>query len=439
MREERKKLGRFIKRDDPLIDSTLIRDFNFKRLCDVPTVAFDNPAGNLIYTDYHTENEIEAGLTEHEGLTKDLRAPESIIPVLQPIDFTEDWRKDLERKSRRAKGRIDDDEELEFDIEMEKNMKAAQNYLKEQLSSEEENEQGKDASDSAQAEVSPEQANLKQFQDQKTNLDAIGAAINTLSEIEPTSEEGENALELTKEPELPSEHATSEPSSEPPNTDEASEASDQSEFIPAQTASSSNAEPHNPEKEAVEHYHRQQDDKEIASSQVTEKIEEAKAKGYQEGYKLGEQKASLQLQQNTQELVDNLQAIMNEMAKLKKDVLENVQDNFYELCQAIAESLLKREFKLDPSSLASVIQRAIDESIPDDDFKVAVHPSSYDQLQKIDLKGLKEKIVKDENLEPGNFRIDSRLSVIDGNVKRLISDLLSQADTKIVDTSDKAS
>ena len=103
------------------------------------------------------------------------------------------------------------------------------------------------------------------------------------------------------------------------------------------------------------------------------------------------------------------------------------------------EGILGREFKMNPESFAKVIQRAIAEAIDNDDFSIRVNPDQQKQIHAFMEGPLSEKMVPDETIHEGNFRIESDHKVIDGNASKLIGDLLNQADIQLFKDDSEAS
>ncbi len=53
-----RKKGRFIKKDDPLKNHLEVSDFNLLEICESNITYCDNPNGNIIHKDLHSEEEI---------------------------------------------------------------------------------------------------------------------------------------------------------------------------------------------------------------------------------------------------------------------------------------------------------------------------------------------------------------------------------------------
>jgi flagellar biosynthesis/type III secretory pathway protein FliH len=188
---------------------------------------------------------------------------------------------------------------------------------------------------------------------------------------------------------------------------------------------------HSPEVAAAEEYRAR-----IAVQEANEKVlealkDEARAAGYRDGFKLGEEKAELQSRNSAQTLFGHVAELISEFEALKHSVLVGAQHNFYELAQAMGEALLGKEFSIRPESFAAVIRKAIDETVESDSFKVRVHPETFEKLANLDLPDLKKRLVKDPSLGIDHFRIESHLTAVDQNARKLIATLLEQADVDL--------
>ena len=439
-REYRKRNGFFIKKGDHLLDSVSLKEFSFREICDVTQVNHDNQNSNLIYRKYHLEEEIEAAVRPHESFHKDMRDGDPIKPTLQPINFTEDWKRQIERAAKRKNKPINDEEEYGFhqealqlspeeqEIKDELEANAQSNNQEESGTSEDTDNltNTDDSSEKVQTTANqPEAEELKYFNAQKDNLDTVGAAINTMGDSVIPEEINDPHFSLKKNV-TPEAKENNDPTV---NSDEDSTSQD---FIPVQTTTDSSV--HSPEEEAMKNYREMSNNPELAPSNLKKQVEEAKAKGYEDGYKQGEQKASLQVKNDAEFIINNVDEILSELSQLKKNILNSAQENFYELSQAIAESLISRELKIDPDAFNKIISKAIHDSIEDDQFTIVVHPSFVDKLEKLDLSTKNAKIQKDENIEPGNFRIESKSNVIDGNLRQIIGELLQEADVDLFES-----
>jgi flagellar assembly protein FliH len=192
---------------------------------------------------------------------------------------------------------------------------------------------------------------------------------------------------------------------------------------------------YDPEEQASKQYQNEVQVRHDAE-EISDAFEQAKAKGFETGFKQGEEKAEIHAREKTSEMMGKVAEILSEFKTLKHEVLNNVQENFYEIAQAVAEALLKREFRLNPETFAQVVRRAIDDALAPDTFKIKVHPETYELVSKLDQEDIVKALVKDTDIEVGDFKIESDLSVVDGNIRKVISELLQHADLDLFEKAD---
>jgi flagellar assembly protein FliH len=419
-RQIRKRQGLYISKDAPLLKTVSLKDFSFEQICEHELMFHDNQNANLIFHKYHEPEELAQAVKTHQGLQQDIRDPETIVPILQPLDFTDDWRRQQDRASKRTKGRIDEDEEFELELEIARRQKEEElaamregdsnQAAQDQMSTNEDGfvetqstAQPNKLDDDIIAEIrQPEETNQRNlaFKTQKDNLDTVGEAINNLHE------NGERE-ELDNSKDHLANHASE----------------GTTDFIPVNPVNGSD-----PERIAMDQYEAQQVQKEEKYKKI---YDEAKASGYEAGFKEGESKGVVQLRDLTNKVTGNVAELLAEMAALKRNILESAEENFMQVCQALAESLLEHEFSINPDSFKAVIRKAISEAMPDDKFKVRIHPAFLAHLRGTDLGGLADKLIGDEHIEPGSFKIESELSSIEGDLKQIISDLLEAAQSEL--------
>ena len=192
-----------------------------------------------------------------------------------------------------------------------------------------------------------------------------------------------------------------------------------------------------PEINAANEYRRRMQLKDSNKEILQELEAEAKTAGYTDGYRDGEEKAAVQAQEQNKKILKNLSELAGELETLKKNVLSGVEENFYEVCQALAESLFRREFQINPDAFAQVMKRAVEEAVEDDQVRIKVNPESFKSLAEIGDSELTSKLVEDESVPVGDFKLESSLSVVDGNIRDMIKKLMDQVNLSLFDDNEQ--
>lgn len=408
-----KRLGRFLKKGSKVFEQVSLLDFSFEEINDASVIDLDNSKRTIVHSQYHSEDELQKTVHTPDKFNEDLIGADNKRSVILPMDFTKEW----ERDRRLRKDRVARSEDEEFDFEYDAALRFKERE-EEQTKSDAHEETAPVVqaparapapapapvqAKAAQAPEAPKQAAKAPAHGEAPkyeSMDVVGKAIKTLMTVGP----------------------------------EASAA----EFIPVNTKSEGAA-PTAIEETASQTYKQRVEQQQIDQKKLDEMVEEAKAKGYRDGFGVGEEKGELQVRQNAQAIFSKVSELMHEFGNLKHEILDNVQQNFYELCQAMAESLIKREFSIHPEAFVTVLRRAISEAVEPGKFKIRVHPEFFEKLQTLGDQEIREALVKDLDVEPGDFKIESNMSVVDVSVKKMIGDLLSQADLNLFDKDEKAS
>ncbi len=381
-----KRLGRFLKKGTSVFEKISLVDFSFQDIKAPKGLTPDNANRTIIHIENHDQESLDHALKEHTKFDLDLISPEDRQRVIMPRDFTADWERDRSMRKRKVARFDDDDFELELD-----SLKRTKTPVQ-------------PAPDTPSDLPSPPPApKIDTWQ----TMEEVGKAINELHSKETSKEQPIQPMVQSTIPE------------------------------------NSNFTQVSPEQEvaALAQYQRQQQELAKMKAEFQEELENIleseKAKAYREGFSLGEEKAELQTRTKSVELLKNITQIVAELSQLKFLILSNVQENFYTICQAIGEALVKREFSIHPDTFAEVLRRALSESVQPNNVKILVHPEMYDKLMTLNIADLKGILQKDDQIDKAGFKLESHLSVIDGNISEMISKMLKQADLGIFDKGDQ--
>jgi flagellar biosynthesis/type III secretory pathway protein FliH len=407
-----KKIGRFLKKGSRLLSCVHMVDFNFNQITDNSSLGFDNPDRSIINTRFHDPEVIERSVKTPDVINTplvDAKRPKH--GVIFPSDFTQDWYNERLNKNKKRRD-PDDDEDDEYDFVSTADTHVAHSAPLADLTEGETKNLSDDnphsgttipaaesANLSAQTMLPEDFKNLESSMAQKLmNTENMSAAISKAFDADI----GRDNSEVNHD-----------------------------NFTPLPTESENT--PVAAEDRAIENWKNQQL---IAkqNEQILEDLKaEARSEGYQSGFREGEEKGLLSGQKKAAQVFSKVDEIINEFEGLKSVVLDNVQKNFYELSQAIAEALLGREFSIKPEAYATMIQRVIKDTIAPNEFKVKMHPDTWQRVHDLGVAELTPHLVKDTSIPIGEFRVESSLTVVDVSAKKLVQQLLEKADINLFD------
>ncbi len=408
-----KKQGRFLKKNSKIMNSVSMVDFNFEEICTHPLVAFDNPDRSIIHSRFHDPKQLKTVIKPHSTLNEkiyDNSMPQ--LGVIFPADFTQDWHNERLNSKRRALG-FDDEDEIDF-AEVARNRGKSSNPA----TSESSHSSGQSAEDHEYSHVahSESSATASVIAAHASTPDAVRAPETDGRVISLTEDDMAHAIDKAFS------HGTQK-------SDEKSATPSEDSFTPLPTDSGDGMMA--TEDRAIESWKTKQS----LAKQNEQLLEDLKAQsrseGYQAGFREGEEKGLLSGQRTAAQVFNKVSEIIKEFDGLKGLILENVQKNFYELSQAIGEALLGREFSIKPEAYATMIQRVIKDTVAPNDFKVRMHPETWQRVHDLNVPDLDQHLLKDNSVAPGEFRVESSLTVVDVNAKKMVQQLLEKADINL--------
>lgn len=413
--------GRFIKNTHPNAQRVNIEKFNLVEICTADITYTDNQSSSIIHQKLHDREELDAKIRTPQRLDEKFKI-ENLRPVIKPLDFTSDWSKQRTYMSRNKSTLEEDDEENPEFINLAREIKEQSN-----ISFDSDDQEAKENNGHIPLKISSEKPQETEYKteeaeeaEEQSSSEPVSddfeseAIQDTQAESAASSENETNAQTSIEQEETAENFAGIEAE----NTTELNPTQAHDEFIPM-SADNLNQ----PTRSQAE---------------IDEAYENAKAAGYQDGYMQGEEKGTIQSKENLKVLSEGLKDMVTELESLKANVLHNAQENFQIICQTMVESILNHHFKANPDALSTVIKKAMDESIENDNFTILVSKQVIDQVKDSIEESLRDKIKPSDDLEGFNFKIESNLTVIDGNINQIVTDLLEQADLDLFKEDERA-
>lgn len=422
-----KRQGKFLKKGSKILKAVHMTDFYFAQIQTEGNLEFDNADRSIIHAKFHDPAHLAREVKEPKSMTDRLSDPSHPqLAVIQPQDFTQDWHNQRINSKRRAMG-FDDDDDYDFPTVTGKR----DGDLK-----------GGAAPAKPQPVAQPVQSPNVAPKEHKEAIAAHPADLKSI--LAPEGGPGIDANEMVKKARIVSivedpyhdqhQDQTQEPLSVADAKTQAANQKTQDEFIPLETGS-----PMASEDQAIATYKLRAELEKQQAALLEEMRSEAKADGYKDGFRTGEEKGVVAGQAAAGEIFQRVSELLIEFEGLKKNVLENIQKNFFELSQALAESLLEREFSIRPESFSKVLEKVIAETVTDNEFKIRLHPETWQKVIDLKIPSLEGHLIKDPAIVKGEFKVESNLTVVDGNIKKIVSQMLQNVDMNLFEETKAAS
>ncbi len=162
-----------------------------------------------------------------------------------------------------------------------------------------------------------------------------------------------------------------------------------------------------------------------APSNLPQLLEEAQARGRQEGLALAEER----FETTTRSLAQALE----ELSRLRESLAQSGSQDMLRLVMAVAEQIVRRAIDVDPQVVLTIIENALQASVRSDSYRLSIHPEDLEVVnaQKplflASISGLQNlSIDADTAISRGGCRVDSELGDVDATIESQL-DAIRQA------------
>ena len=159
----------------------------------------------------------------------------------------------------------------------------------------------------------------------------------------------------------------------------------------------------------------------------------------QTGVKEGLRLATAQYEKEQATTINSLNSICKEIFQNKKELFHHMQENFLHLASSLAESIVGKELQLHPEKIGPLIHQAIDASIHEETFTISVSPDLYARLMALENFEYRHCLVAKEGFSFGQFRVESATTTLESDIRKIVSELISQSDIHVLDSIEKPS
>jgi flagellar assembly protein FliH len=158
--------------------------------------------------------------------------------------------------------------------------------------------------------------------------------------------------------------------------------------------------------------------------------EEAKERGYQEGFEWGKMEAEEQIQREYSTKTEQIQQLLLQAYEQKQEIISEAEPFLLELSTVIAEQIVRQELEGAPEKFVELIKQHILRFKEKESITVCVHPGDFDfiQAQRSQLisvvNGETEiKIIPDHSVSPKGCIIRTAFGSVDARIDTQIEEI----------------
>ncbi|MCH6266821.1 FliH/SctL family protein [Neobacillus citreus] len=158
--------------------------------------------------------------------------------------------------------------------------------------------------------------------------------------------------------------------------------------------------------------------------------EEAKQRGYQEGFQIGSDEARVMIEQGYQEKINHVQQLLEQAYKDKETIIAEAEPFLLELSTTIAEHIIKKELTAQPGTLIEIIKQHILRFKEKEFITICVHPEDFEFIQSernhllAVVNGETEiKIIPDHSVTPKGCIIRTAYGSVDARIDTQIEEI----------------
>jgi flagellar assembly protein FliH len=149
--------------------------------------------------------------------------------------------------------------------------------------------------------------------------------------------------------------------------------------------------------------------------------------GFQQGYDEGLRLAT----QEQQEISTRLGALLHDVAADNEALVRTLETQVIELALAVAEKVIAREAKIDPTLVLNVVRSALSEIHDATELRIHVNPDDYPLLETRWQEMLprtvaeRSELTLDELVERGGVIVETRIGYVDSQLKTRMNQVVT--------------
>jgi flagellar assembly protein FliH len=160
-------------------------------------------------------------------------------------------------------------------------------------------------------------------------------------------------------------------------------------------------------------------------------FEALKASAWTEGFQQGYDEGLRLATQEQQEISTRLGALLHDVAADNEALVRTLESQVIELTLAVAEKVIAREARIDPTIVLNVVRSALSEIHDATELRIHVNPDDYPLLETRWQEMLprtvaeRSELTSDDLVERGGVVVETRIGYVDSQLKTRINQVVT--------------
>jgi len=158
----------------------------------------------------------------------------------------------------------------------------------------------------------------------------------------------------------------------------------------------------------------------------------AEERGFEEGRREGLKRGAAE----AEELKERAMDMVRQASRARQEAARQMKEELIQLAMTLARRVLNRELTLDPGAVAQMVEEALDLIPTGTEVLIRAHPAFIQAFKEQNLAGGDRgtyhfTYMQDEDLEPGDFVLDTTYGQLDGRLKTQLERLSGEMEEHI--------
>jgi flagellar assembly protein FliH len=170
-----------------------------------------------------------------------------------------------------------------------------------------------------------------------------------------------------------------------------------------------------------------QDQAEAILKKAREEKESIEMEAYRKGLEQGQAQGQMMSLKKIDPLLDILAKAIDDLKKIRQQIVEKHQDQIIEILFLIAEKVIHREIHLSPEIILDTVKATCQHLTETDEIRLRLHPSDFEYIRDIErllsnhMNGKRAiHFIEDSAIDRGGVIIETEFGEIDASIRSQI-------------------